>query len=117
MDRVFIRELRVDTVIGIYDWERKVRQTVSFDLDMAFDIRQAAATDDIRFTLNYKSVSDRIIEYVSGQQFLLLEAMAERVAELIMREFAVPWVRLTLHKPGAVPQARDVGVVIERGEP
>ncbi|GAB2576989.1 dihydroneopterin aldolase [Nitrincola alkalisediminis] len=115
MDIVYIRELQVETIIGIYDWEREVRQIVSLDLEMGTDIRAAANTEDIENTLNYKSVSDRLIAFVGESQFLLVETMAEEIAALIMQEFSVPWLRLRVGKPGAVPQASDVGVIIERG--
>ncbi|WP_237132188.1 dihydroneopterin aldolase [Pseudohongiella sp. O18] len=116
MDIVYIRELEIQTVIGIYDWERKIRQTVSLDLDMATDIRAAASTEDISNTLDYKAVSKRLIAYIGEAEFLLIETMAERVAELVLAEFPVNWLRLRVGKPGAVTGARDVGVIIERGE-
>ncbi len=116
MDIVYIRELEVETVIGIYDWEREIRQTVSLDLEMGTDIRQAAATEDIENTLNYKSVSKRLISFIEGSEFLLVETMAEEIAQIVMNEFPVPWLRLRLGKPGAVRGAKDVGVIIERGE-
>lgn len=115
MDIVYIRDLRIDTIIGIYDWEREVRQTVSIDLEMATDIRKAAATDDIEFALNYKAVSKRIIAYVENRNALLVESLAEEIAALVRDEFHVPWLRLRLSKPGAVRGARDVGLIIERG--
>ncbi|MBP0048835.1 dihydroneopterin aldolase [Marinobacterium sp. AK62] len=116
MDIVYIRELQVETVIGIYDWEREVRQTVSLDLEMGTDIRAAASTEDIEQTLNYKSVAKRLIAFISESEFLLVETMAEEIAQIVMTEFDVPWLRLRLSKPGAVRGAKDVGVVIERGE-
>ncbi|WP_020681702.1 dihydroneopterin aldolase [Marinobacterium rhizophilum] len=116
MDIVYIRELQVQTVIGIYDWEREVRQAVSLDLEMGTDIREAAATEDIENTLNYKSVSKRLITFIEGSEFLLVETMAEEIAQLVMQEFGVRWLRLRLGKPGAIRGARDVGVQIERGE-
>lgn len=116
MDIVYIRELEVETVIGIYDWEREIRQTVSLDLEMGTDINAAAATEDIENTLNYKSVSDRLIGFISESEFLLVETMAQQIADIVMQEFGVRWLRLRLGKPGAVPAARDVGVIIERGE-
>lgn len=116
MDIVFIRDLRVDTVIGIYDWERKIRQTVIFDIEMGTDIAKAAATDAIQDTLDYKSVSKRLVSYAQESEFQLVETLAERSAEIILHEFKVPWVRLTLNKVGAVSAARDVGVIIERGQ-
>lgn len=116
MDIVFIRELRADTVIGVYAWERCIRQTVVLDLEMAVDNRRAAAADRIEDTLDYAAVSARILSYVEGSDFQLVETMAEGVAALVLEEFAVPWLRLRLSKPGAVVQARDVGILIERGE-
>lgn len=116
MDIVYIRDLRIDTIIGIYDWERQVKQTVSLDVEMATDIRQAAATDDIQFALNYKAVSKRLITYVENRNALLVETLAEEITQLIRDEFKVPWLRLRVSKPGAVSGARDVGLVIERGK-
>ena len=116
MDIVFIRELKIETVIGIYDWERKIRQTVSLDVEMAADIRQAAKSDDIDDTLSYKDVAKRLIEFVESSEFELVEALAEEICRIVREEFGVPWVRLVLHKPGAVRGAKSVGVIIERGE-
>jgi dihydroneopterin aldolase len=116
MDIVYIRELEIDTVIGIYDWERQIRQTVSLDLDLATDIRPAAASEDIERALDYKAVSKRLIAFVEGSEFLLIETLAERIATIVLDEFDVPWLRLRVGKPGAVTGARDVGVIIERGE-
>jgi dihydroneopterin aldolase len=116
MDIVYIRDLCVDTIIGIFDWEREVRQTVSLDLEMATDIRRAAATDDIQYALNYKAVAKRLIAFIEGSEFLLVERLAEEVAAIVIDEFNVPWLRLRLSKPGALRGARDVGLIIERGE-
>lgn len=116
MDIVYIRDLKVDTIIGIYDWEREVRQTVSLDLEMAFDISEAARTDNIEHTLNYKAVAKRLIAFIEGSEFLLVETMAEQAAAIVRGEFNVPWLRLRLSKPGAVRGSRDVGVIIERGD-
>jgi 7,8-dihydroneopterin aldolase/epimerase/oxygenase len=115
MDTVFIRELRVDTVIGVYDWEREVRQTLVLDLEMAWDNRPAAAGDDLARALDYAAVADRVSAYLGGSRFQLIETVAEEVATLVRAEFAVSWLRLRVCKPGAVPAARDVGVLIERG--
>ncbi|MEN8178156.1 MAG: dihydroneopterin aldolase [Pseudomonadota bacterium] len=115
MDIVFIRDLRIQTVIGIYDWEREIRQPVIFDLEMGADIARAAASDSIEDTLDYKAVSKRLIEFVEASEFQLVETLAERCAAIVINEFEVPWVRLTLNKVGAVSAARDVGVIIERG--
>lgn len=114
-DIVYIRDLRIDTTIGIYDWEREVRQTVSLDLEMATDIAAAAATDDIQYALNYKAVAKRIIAHVETSGCLLVERLAEEIASLVLAEFPVPWLRLRLSKPGALRGARDVGILIERG--
>ena len=115
MDIVYIRDLRIDTIIGIYDWEREVRQTISIDLEMAADIRRAAATDDIQYALNYKAVAKRLIAFVEGSKPLLVERLAEEIASIVLIEFDVPWLRLRLSKPGALRGAQDVGIVIERG--
>ena len=115
MDTIFIRQLEIHTIIGIYNWERSVRQKVVFDLEMATDIRKAAASDDIAHALNYKAVAKRVIAFVETSEFQLVETLAERTAALIMEEFDVPWLRLTLNKLGAVRGSRDVGIIIERG--
>ena len=115
MDIVFIKELRAEAVIGVYDWEREIRQAVVLDVEMASDNRRAAANDQIGDALDYDAISTRIMAFIEGSDFQLIETMAERVAELVMREFHVKWLRLRLSKPGAVPQATDVGVMIERG--
>ena len=113
-DRIFVRDLRTEAIIGIFDWERKVRQTLSFDLEFPGDIRRAAATDRIEDTLNYKSVAKRVLAFVEASECQLVETLAEQVAQLILREFAVEWVKITLNKPGALRGSRDVGVEIER---
>jgi dihydroneopterin aldolase len=115
VDIVYIRDLRIETVIGIYDWEREVRQTVSLDLEMATDIRKAAQSDSIEDTLNYKAVAKRLIQFIGDSQFQLVETMSERCAALVLEEFDVRWLRLRLSKPGAVRGSRDVGIIIERG--
>ena len=117
MDIVFITELKVDTVIGIFDWERAHRQTVVLNVELGTDIRAAAEHDDISKTLNYKAVTEALFTFVNASEFLLVETLAERCAALIMSEFDVPWLRLSITKPGAMRQAKDVGVVIERGTP
>ncbi|HEX9803961.1 MAG TPA: dihydroneopterin aldolase [Gammaproteobacteria bacterium] len=116
MDIIYLSDLEIDTVIGIYDWERRITQTVSFDLEMATDIRKAAASDAIEDTLDYKAVAKRLIQFVGESQFQLVETLAERVAEIILTEFDVPWVRVRLNKKGAVRHASGVGILIERGE-
>lgn len=116
MDIIYLHNLQIETVIGIFEWERRVKQTVSFDLDMAADVRQAAASDSIQDTLDYKKVAKRLIEFVGHSEFHLVETLAERVAQLVLMEFNVRWVRLRLNKQGAIRGARDVGVIIERGK-
>ncbi len=113
-DRIFVRDLRTETIIGIFDWERKVRQTLSFDLEFPGDIRRAAKSDRIEDTLNYKSVAKRVLAFVEASECHLVETLAEQVALLILKEFAVEWVKVTLNKPGALRGSRDVGVEIER---
>lgn len=115
MDIVYIRELEIETIIGIYDWEREVHQVVSLDLEMGTDIQKAAASDSIEHALDYKRVAKRLIEYVGQSEFQLVETMAEQIAAIVMTEFSVPWLRLRLGKPRAVRGSREVGVVIERG--
>ena len=115
MDIVFINDLRIETTIGIYAWERRIRQTISLDLEMAADISAAATLDTIEDTLNYKAVAKRLIAFVGDSEFQLVETLAENIAEIIITEFNAPWVKLTVHKPGAVSGSRDVGVIIERG--
>jgi dihydroneopterin aldolase len=114
MDTVFIEALEVEALIGIYEWERRIRQPLVFDIEMAFDNRVPAASDDIAHTLDYKAVSKRVVEYVSQTGFGLVETLAERVAAIILGEFDVARVRVKLSKPGAVRGARAVGVIIER---
>lgn len=116
MDIVYIRDLRIETIIGIFAWEREVLQTVSLDLEMATDIRTAAASDDIKDALDYKAISKRLIRFVSESDFQLIEALAEAVAGIVRDEFGVSWLRLRISKPGALRGAQDVGLVIERGQ-
>lgn len=116
MDKVFLKALHATPVIGIYDWEREIRQDVYIDLTMATDVSKAGATDDIQYTLNYKSISDRIVEFANESRFGLIEALAENIAQIVRKEFDVRWVRVTVHKPGAIEAAEDLGVTIERGQ-
>ena len=114
MDRVFIEALEIECVIGIYDWERKIRQPVVFDIEMDFDNRIPAASDAIEDTLDYKAVSKRLIDFVSHSSYGLVEALAEECCRIILGEFGVSRVRLKLSKVGAVRGARAVGVILER---
>jgi len=114
-DIIFISELRIETVIGIFDWERQIKQTVVLDLELATDIRKAAESDHIDDTIDYKTLTKSVIAFVEQSEFQLVETLAERVCELIRNDFAVAWVRLKVNKPGALRGARDVGILIERG--
>ena len=116
MDIVYIRDLRIETIIGIYDWEREVKQTISLDLEMAHDISKAAEMCDIQFGLNYKSIAKRLIKFIEQSEFLLVERMAEEIASVVRNEFSVPWLKLRVSNPGALRGSQDVGIIIERGE-
>lgn len=115
MDIIYLNELKIETVIGIWDWERKIKQEVVIDLEMGADIARAAKTDHIDDTLNYKAVAKRLIQYVGESEFQLVETLAERIAAIVREEFDVPWVKVRLNKRGAIRGARDVGILIERG--
>jgi len=114
-DLVLIEGLEIRTVIGIYDWEREIRQTVRLDIEMAWDISKAGQSDDIADTLDYKAVSKRLIEFVEASSFGLIEKLAESCAVILLQEFQVPWLRLKMSKPGAVRGSENVAVLIERG--
>lgn len=116
MDIVFIEELSVITTIGVYDWEQTIQQKLVFDIEMGWDNRKAAASDDVNDCLSYADISDSVIKHVESQRFALVERVAEEIAELLLQRFNSPWVRIKVSKPGAVAQARNVGVVIERGQ-
>lgn len=115
-DTVFVHELRVETIIGIWGWERKIRQIVSIDLEMGTDIRRAAETDNIDDTLNYKAISKRVQQFVADSEFQLVETMAEKIAELVLQEFKVPWIQVRVSKPGAIRGAKNVGILIHRSK-
>jgi dihydroneopterin aldolase len=114
MDKIFIRALKTEAIIGIFDWERQVKQTVLIDIELSADIRKAALSDSIGDTLNYKRVAKRVLAFVEASHFHLVEALAEHVAMLILEEFGVAWVSIVLSKPGAVRSSREVGVALER---
>lgn len=116
MDRVFIEQLQVETLIGVYDWEREGKQKLLIDLCMAWDNRPAAAADRLDLALDYARVCQRIEQYAAQQAFELVESFAEQLAQLLRNEFGIPWLRLKITKPAAVPRARGVGVEIERGQ-
>lgn len=115
MDIIYLNGLSIETTIGIYAWERRIRQTVVLDLELATDIRKAANSDAIEDTLNYKAIAKRLMEFVGNAEFQLVETLAERVAAVVLEEFSVQWLRLRVNKRGAVSAAVDVGIVIERG--
>jgi len=113
-DRVFLRGLTAECVIGFIDWERRVKQTVVVDLELPVDCRQAAVSDDVTDTVDYKKVSKRVLAFIEASEFKLVETLAQRLAMLILEEFAIEWIRLSINKPGAIRNSRDVGVSIER---
>ncbi len=115
MDTVHIRGLRTEAAIGVYDWERDIRQVLVVDLELASDNRTAAATDAIEDAVDYAAISSRVLAFIEGSECQLIETLAEQLAALVMSEFGVPWLRLRLDKPGAVAEAESVGVEIERG--
>ena len=115
MDIIYLHDLKVETIIGVFDWERCTTQVIIIDLDMQTDIRKSAKTDSIEDTLNYKAVAKRVIEYVENSQFQLVETLAEHVAEILLKDFDIEWLRVRVNKKGAVRGAGDVGVIIERG--
>ncbi|AQP36917.1 bifunctional dihydroneopterin aldolase/7,8-dihydroneopterin epimerase [Vibrio anguillarum] len=115
MDKVFIEQLTVITTIGVYDWEQEIKQKLVLDIEMAHDNQPAGKSDDVSDALDYAQVSQAVIAHIENGRFLLVERVAEEVAELLMQRFSVPWVKIRLAKPGAVAQASSVGVIIERG--
>ena len=114
MDIIFLNSLTTECIIGIWDWERRVKQKVVIDLEMAADIRKAARSDAIEDTLDYKKVSKRLLQFVGESEYQLVETLTERIAQIVVTEFDVPWVRVKLNKQGAIRGSRDVGILIER---
>jgi dihydroneopterin aldolase len=114
MDKIFIHALKTEAIIGIFDWERQVKQTVIVDIEISSDVRKAALSDSIDDTLNYKRVAKRVLAFVEGSQFHLVETLAEHIAMLLLEDFGLAWVRISLSKPGAIRSSRDVGVLVER---
>lgn len=114
MDKIFIHALKTEAIVGIFDWERQVKQTVLIDLEFSADIRKAALSDSIDDTLNYKRVAKRVLSFIEGSSFHLVETLAEHIAMVVLEDFGVAWVRIALSKPGAIRNSRDVGVVLER---
>lgn len=113
-DRIFLRGLEIECIIGFIDWERRIKQTVTLDVELPVDCRHAARTDAVADTLDYKKVAKRIIAFVETTQYQLVESLAEHTARLVLEEFGVEWIRLSISKPGAIRGSRDVGVTIER---
>ncbi len=113
-DRIFLRDLKTEAIIGIYDWERNIKQPISIDLELPTDVRRAARTDKIEDTLDYKKVAKRVLAFIDDSHYELVETLAESLAQVILREFAVEWIKLAINKPGAIRGSRDVGVMIER---
>jgi dihydroneopterin aldolase len=113
-DRIFLHGLTTECIIGFIDWERRVKQTVELDIELPVDCRRAALNDDVADTLDYKKVAKRVLAFVEGSSFQLVETLAHRLALVILEEFQLPWVRIALNKPGAIRHSRDVGVLIER---
>jgi dihydroneopterin aldolase len=113
-DKIFLRGLEVECIIGFIDWERRVKQRIQIDLELPVDCTRAARSDDVVDTLDYKSVAKRVIAFVEASEFMLVETMAHRMAMLILEEFGIEWVRIWINKPGAIRGSRDVGVAIER---
>ena len=113
-DLIYIKDLRVQTIIGIFGWEREVRQEVSIDLEMTFDCKRAAKTDAIEDTIDYKKITKGIIKFVEESKFQLQETLAEGIADLVKNEYKIDSLKLRVSKPGALRQAEDVGVIIHR---
>jgi len=113
-DRIFLHGLTAECIIGFIDWERRVLQRVVVDLEMPVDCRRAARSDEVADTLDYKTVAKRALEFIRGSEYQLVETLAHNLALVILGEFGVEWVRVSLNKPGAIRDSRDVGVVIER---
>ena len=113
-DRIFLRGLEIECIIGFIEWERRIKQTVVIDLELPVDCARAAQSDDVADTVDYKKVSKRIIGFVAASEFKLVETLAHKMAMLIIEEFGVEWVRLSVNKPGAIRGSRDVGISLER---
>lgn len=113
-DIIFLRGLEIECIIGFIDWERRVKQTVVIDLELPVDCRAASVRDAVEDTLDYKKVAKRVIAFIEGSEFKLVETAANRLAVTLLEEFGIEWVRLSINKPGAIRGSRDVGVSIER---
>ena len=116
MDIIYLRDLRVDAKIGVWEWERRILQTLVIDLDFAVNIKAASNSDDLKDTIDYKAISDRIMNYVKKSDFKLLEALADNLCRTLAEEFALPWLRLKINKLGVLNGVKDVGIIVEKGE-
>ena len=114
MDKIFIHALKTEAIIGIFDWERQVKQTVVIDIEISADVAKAALSDSIHDTLNYKRIAKRVLAFVEESKFHLVETLVERIAMLLLEDFGIDWVSISLSKPGAIRSSRDVGVMLER---
>ena len=114
MDKVYVKDLKINALIGIYEWERRIRQQIRIDLEMGWDNTIPAKSDAIEDTMNYKAAAKLVFAYVEKSEFQLVETLAENIASLLLNEFSLPWVKITLGKPGAVTGSSEVGVIIER---
>lgn len=115
MDRIFLSEMKIETTVGIWEWEKRIKQQVIIDIEMSADIKKAAATDQIEDTLNYKAVAKSVRKLVEESSFQLVETMAEKISELVIGEHNVSWVKVKVNKPGAIRGSKGVGIIIERG--
>ena len=113
-DIIYIKDLRVKTIIGIFDWERKTKQEVSIDIEFQFDCKKAAKNDSIKDTVDYKKICKAVIKFVEESEFQLQETLAESIAALVKNEYKVNSLKLRISKPGALRHAEDVGVIIHR---
>ena len=116
MDRIFLSEMKIETTVGIWEWEKRIKQQVIIDIEMSANIKKAAATDQIEDTLNYKAVAKSVRKLVEESSFQLVETMAEKISELVIGEHNVSWVRVKVNKPGAIRGSKGVGIIIERGD-
>ena len=114
MDKIILTDLRIDAVIGIWDWEKRNPQTISIDLEMQTDTKKASQSDSIEDVLDYKAVSKRVKQFIQASQFNLIETLAENIAKIILEEFDVQWLKLRISKPFAIRDSKNVGVSIER---
>lgn len=116
MQIIFIHELKVETIIGVHAWERQLKQLLCLDLELGYDVSQAVATDEVAFAVDYASLTEKMVIFIQNSQFKLIETLADQVANLLLADFPIQWLRLKLTKPGALPQAKSVGIIVERSK-